>query len=184
MITAFLKQYWQSLAAFLLVVAALVAIYYAGHHAGYQQADQQWSLKWSKRDASDANELAIRIADARAEEQRRQRAANENRTNAQNELAAAKAAADTARAAAGGLHAKAERLAKRLAESERARNAGATGRGEAGTGGAIVLAELFRRSDERAGELAAALDRSRIRGLTCERVYDSLTPENQVTHSQ
>ncbi|GKW21892.1 hypothetical protein PEC302107_36210 [Pectobacterium araliae] len=174
-ITAFLKQYWQPLAAFLLLIGILAALYGAGYHAGHRSADQQWALKWSERDKADATALAQRQAEAREEEQRRQRAANENRTNAQNELAAAKADADTARAAADSLHAKAERLAKRLAESERARNTGIVGGSTAGTGGAVVLAELFRRADERAGELAEALNRSRVRGLTCERSYDSLT---------
>ncbi|UPY96278.1 DUF2514 domain-containing protein [Pectobacterium sp. 21LCBS03] len=174
-ITAVLKRYWQPLIAFLMVAAGLCMVFYAGHNAGYRQADNEWSEKWAKRDTSDANELALRITEARDEEQRRQRIANENRNDAQNKLAAAKADADNARAAADSLHAKAERLAKRLAESERARNTGTTSGSQTGTGGAIVLAELFRRADERAGELAEALDRSRIRGLTCERAYDSLT---------
>ncbi|MEH2922411.1 DUF2514 family protein [Samsonia erythrinae] len=175
-IAAFLKRYWKPLVAFLLAAIALAVLYGAGFHAGYQKADLQWKADWSARDGRDAVALALRQTEAREEEQRRQRAANENRKDAQNKLAAAKDDADNARATADSLHAKAERLAKRLAESERARNAGATGGGQTGSGGAVVLAELFRRADERAGELAAALDRSRIRGLTCERAYDSLAP--------
>lgn len=38
----------------------------------------------------------------------------------------------------------------------------------------LVLAELFRRADKRAGELAAALDQARIAGLACEDAYNSL----------
>ncbi|MGL9751713.1 MAG: DUF2514 family protein [Symbiopectobacterium sp.] len=174
-ITAFLKQYWQPFSAFLLAAIALAALYGAGYQAGNQMADKQRVLKWSERDKADATALALRQAEAREEKQRRQRAANENRTNAQNELAAAKADALTARTVADSLHAKAERLAKRLAERERARSAGIGSGSQAGTGGAIVLAELFRCADERAGELAAALGRSRIWGLTCERAYDSPT---------
>jgi hypothetical protein len=34
-----------------------------------------------------------------------------------------------------------------------------------------VLADLFERADHRAGELAAALDRSRIAGRHCEAAY-------------
>lgn len=36
---------------------------------------------------------------------------------------------------------------------------------------ALVLAELFRRADKRAGDLAAALDQARIAGQACERAY-------------
>ncbi|WP_425502108.1 DUF2514 family protein [Pseudomonas piscis] len=37
-----------------------------------------------------------------------------------------------------------------------------------------MLAELFKRVDERAGDLAADADQSRSRGVTCEQAYDSL----------
>ena len=36
-----------------------------------------------------------------------------------------------------------------------------------------VLADVLGRADQRAGELAAVADESRIRGLTCERAYDA-----------
>lgn len=36
---------------------------------------------------------------------------------------------------------------------------------------ALVLAELFRRADKRAGDLAAALDQARVAGQACERAY-------------
>lgn len=38
----------------------------------------------------------------------------------------------------------------------------------------LVLAELFRRADKRAGELATALDQARIAGKACESAYNSL----------
>ncbi|MDP1045514.1 DUF2514 family protein, partial [Klebsiella pneumoniae] len=39
----------------------------------------------------------------------------------------------------------------------------------------MVLSDLLQRADKRAGELAAAYDRARIAGLTCERSYNSLS---------
>jgi hypothetical protein len=38
----------------------------------------------------------------------------------------------------------------------------------------MVLSNLLQRADKRAGELAAAYDRSRIAGLACERSYDGV----------
>ncbi|KAA0943668.1 DUF2514 family protein [Pseudomonas sp. ANT_H14] len=38
----------------------------------------------------------------------------------------------------------------------------------------MVLADVLKRADERAGEMAVAYDRARIAGLTCERSYESL----------
>ena len=40
---------------------------------------------------------------------------------------------------------------------------------------AVVLAELFRRADERAGDLAAAADAARAAGAACEASFDALT---------
>lgn len=42
------------------------------------------------------------------------------------------------------------------------------------TGPDLVLADLYRSVDDEAQELAAAFDRSRRAGLTCERIYTSL----------
>ena len=38
----------------------------------------------------------------------------------------------------------------------------------------MVLADVFKRADERAGDLAADVDQSRGRGVTCEEAYDGL----------
>jgi hypothetical protein len=37
-----------------------------------------------------------------------------------------------------------------------------------------VLADLFKRADQRAGDLAADADQSRSRGVTCEQAYDGV----------
>jgi len=39
---------------------------------------------------------------------------------------------------------------------------------------ALVLADVLKRADERAGDLATDADQSRGRGVTCEQAYDSL----------
>lgn len=41
------------------------------------------------------------------------------------------------------------------------------------TGPADLLADMLRRADDRAGELAHVADTARARGLACERAYDS-----------
>jgi hypothetical protein len=89
------------------------------------------------------------------------------------QIAQAVADADHARCS-DGLRCEAK-LAARLAASERARGAATASEGAAGTTGSELLAELFRRADQRAGELAAIADQARIRGLTCEAAYDALT---------
>ena len=86
-------------------------------------------------------------------------------------LARAAADADAARAAAG-------RLRGDLADYITSHRAAAQARAAAGqcapdTGPADLLADMLRRADNRAGELAHVADTARTRGLACERAYDS-----------
>jgi hypothetical protein len=54
------------------------------------------------------------------------------------------------------------------------RDTGAAERGETATRAAMVLSDLLKRADARAGELAKAYDGARIAGQACERMYDAL----------
>ena len=70
------------------------------------------------------------------------------------------------------------RLRGELADYLAQHRAAAQARAAAGqcapdTSPAALLAELQRRADERAGELAHVADTARLRGLACERSYDN-----------
>ena len=70
------------------------------------------------------------------------------------------------------------RLQRDLADYLTQHRAAAQARAAAGqcapdTGPAELLADLQRRADDRAGELAHIADDARVRGLACERAYDS-----------
>lgn len=171
MVWAMLIRYWRPLVAFLLVVSG-VWIASNRYQAGEVAADRRWETRWSQRDADDATALAKRQAEARNEEQRRQNEINDIRDKAAQQLAVVQADASTARAAADRLHNSAEILARRLADRERTCQSTATGAGPAESSGAILLAELFRRADERAGEMASSADEARERGLACEAAYE------------
>jgi len=54
-------------------------------------------------------------------------------------------------------------------------NPGATAAGPPAAGPGLVLAELFGRADDRAGELAAFADQAHAAGLACQRAYESLS---------
>ena len=45
---------------------------------------------------------------------------------------------------------------------------------KAATRAAMVLADVLKRADQRAGDLAATADQARARGMTCEKAYDAL----------
>lgn len=168
-------RYWKIVLVAGAVVAAIAAFSHWRWQVGFNEAEGKWQQRWSQRDADDATALAKRQTEARNEEQRRRNEINEIRERAALQLAVVQADANTARAAAGRLHHRAETLARRLADRERTCHSATPGAGQAAGSGAVLLADLFRRADERAGELAAAADEARTRGLACERSYDALS---------
>ena len=120
------------------------------------------TVERSAREATDA---------ARAEEQRRQNEINQVRNDAQQQIKAAAGDAALAASAADSLQQQVDKLlASRSACDSRVAQGSQTIRDLT-----TVLADLRRRADERAGELARIADESRIAGLTCEKAFDALT---------
>jgi len=158
-------RWW--LAALLLVAAGqqyrvLVAQGETGAARG-QMAD--YRLEVAERDQRAA-------AQARQEEQRRAKAQEEARAHAQKERTIAYAGAAGADSAGQRLRSEAGQFA--AAVSCPGLDTAAVARGQATTRAAMVLSDLLARADERAGELAAALDQARVAGQQCEREYDAL----------
>jgi hypothetical protein len=110
-------------------------------------------------------------AQARNEEQRRQAVADEEGESARQELELAKGRAAAAESAANGLRGEIARL--RAGQRATCDTIVAQQR-QAGTSAVVVLGGLLEESDRMAGDLATALERSRIAGLACEAVVDGL----------
>lgn len=124
-----------------------------------------YRLEVSERDRRAATQ-------ARTEEQRRQALADEEGESARQKLELAQSRAAAAESAAGGLRGEIARLrAGRTATC----GAIATQQRQAGTSAVVVLGGLLEESDRMAGDLAAALERSRIAGLACESIYNGLS---------
>lgn len=147
---------------------------------GLAQQVRVWSTQAELADESRAHSsyrLEVAERDRRAataalaETKRRIEAMEEVERNARGELDAARADAAAADASAGGLRREIERLrASRSATC----SAIAAGEREASESAVVVLGELLESADRMAGELAAALDESRVRGRACEAGYDSV----------
>ncbi|GLO38963.1 hypothetical protein PPUN15366_06070 [Pseudomonas putida] len=108
-------------------------------------------------------------AQARTEEQRRQAVADEEGESARKKLELAQDRADAAESAAGGLRGEIARL--RAGHRATCDTIAAQQR-QAGTSAVVVLGGLLEEADRMAGDLATALERSRIAGLACEAVID------------
>lgn len=110
-------------------------------------------------------------AQARQEEQRRQAVADEEGESARQKLELAQGRAATAESAAGGLRGEIARL--RAGHRATCDTIAAQQR-QAGTSAVVVLGGLLEEADRMAGDLATALERSRIAGLACEAVVDRM----------
>lgn len=113
-------------------------------------------------------------AQARTEEQRRQAVADEADRKADEKYAYLEIRAADAESRAVGLRGEIARLRDgRAATCDTI----ATQQRQAGTSAVVVLGGLLEEADRMAGDLAAALERSRIAGLACEAVMDRMKGE-------
>lgn len=151
------------------------AFLYGIYHAGYKSADTHWKLEWAQRDKADLVEESKREGEERAEEQRRQKAADGERERAEKELAQAKTDAAAAGAVGERLQLDLANLRKQLAGSETGRLSATVAASTAKAQVGILLAQLLSESDKAAGEYAAEADRNYAAGQSCERSYDQVT---------
>lgn len=104
------------------------------------------------------------------------------RASASAAIAAATADAGRARTAAAGLQ---RDLAEYITAHRRAaQDRTATGQCAPDTAAVDLLADLQRRADARAGELADVADQARARGTACEREHDAAAALMEATHAQ
>lgn len=159
------------IAVLALVAGALFGVY----HHGLSVKDAEWQAKWSDRDTRDAQAKRDNEATERAKEQARQLAINKVIQDGQQIIDRAISDADAARASADSLRGAADVLAARLATSQAGGHSCTAAASQAATRAVLVLADVFKRADQRAGDLAGYADQSRGRGMTCEQAFDGLS---------
>ncbi len=88
---------------------------------------------------------------------------------------------DTATAAVASANRESDRLrdasdsvAHRFAASQGSGNSCTTAASQAAARAVMVFADLFKRANQRAGNLAGFADQSHARGVTCEQAFDGL----------
>lgn len=158
----------------LLLVALVAGALFGTYHHGLSVKDAEWQAEWNARDTRDTAAALTNEAAERAKEQARQLSINKAIQDGQRTIDQATADAAAARASADGLRSAADTLAARLAASQAGGNSCTAATSKAAARAAMVLADMLKRADQRAGDLAEAADQSRARGLTCEQAYDGL----------
>ena len=157
---------------FWLAVAIGLALAYGGGRWQQSTRDKAaYAAERTKAALSAAVDQVKAVDLARAEEQRRTAAQREIANAATMDLEKARGDARAAGDAAERLRL---RVAELLAAGRAPENSASASTGAPAGNADELLAELFRRADDRAGSLAADLDAARVAGTACERSYDAL----------
>lgn len=165
---------WLKILPYIVALLLVAGALFGAYHHGLSVKDAEWQSQWNARDTRDAQAKAENEAAARTREQAYQQSINKAVQDGQRTIDQATADATAARASADGLRGAADALAARLAASEASGNSCTADASQAATRAAMVLADVLKRADQRAGELAGFADQSHSRGVTCERAYDGL----------
>jgi len=167
-----MKPVWLRILPYIAAVAAVAALLFGAYRHGVSTTSATWQAQWNARDTRDAQAKADNEVAERAKEQARQLSMNKAIQDGQRKIDQATADAADARASADSLRGAADNLAQRLAASEASGNSCAAAASKAATRAAMVLADVFKRADQRAGELAEVADQARARGMTCQQAYE------------
>jgi hypothetical protein len=156
-----------------LLLILSVALGYGAYQHGRTTANTEWQARWAEQGEFQAKARAAAETSYRAEERRRQTAINQVESNAREQNKNAATDAASADALGERLHVAADDLAARSGKCTD--DTDTAERGKAATRAAMVLSDLLKRSDSRAGDLAQAYDRARIAGLACEQAYAAVS---------
>jgi len=165
---------WLRILPYIVALALAVGALFGAYHHGATVTDAKWQGEWNARDTRDAEAKAANAASARALEQAYKQSINKAVQDGQRLIDQATIDASTARASADSLRGAADAIVARLATSEASGNSCTAAAGKAATPAAMVLADVLKRADQRAGDFAEAADQARARGMTCEHAFDGL----------
>lgn len=166
---------WLRLLPYIAAVLLALSALFGAYHHGVNVTDAKWQAQWAERDTRDEAARAENESAARAREQSYQRAIDKAVQDGQRTIDQLTAAADAERASRNGVQLEADKLAARLAASQAGGHSCTAAASAAASRAVMVLADVFKRADERAGELAGYAQDSHARGVTCEQAYDGIS---------
>lgn len=158
------------------VLVVLCALFGAYHH-GVSVTDATWQAEWAKRDTRDEAARAENESAARAREQAYQLSINKVVQDGQRTIDQLTADAAVERASRNGVQLQADKLAARIAASQAGGYSCTAATSAAATRAIMVFADVFKRADERAGDLAGYAQDSHSRGVTCQQAYGALSSD-------
>ncbi|WLG49094.1 DUF2514 family protein [Pseudomonas sp. FP1742] len=170
-----MKPLWLRILPYIAAVLLAAGVLFGAYHHGLSVKEAEWQSAWNDRNTRDAEAKALNESAERAKEQARQLSINKAIQDGQQIIDQAIADAAAARASADSLRGAADTLASRLSASQASGNSCTAAASKAATRAAMVLADVLKRADQRAGDLAEVADQARARGVTCEQAYNGIS---------
>lgn len=164
---------WLKALPYIAAVSFVLGGLFFAYSHGQSVTDAAWQARWNARDTNDAAAKALNESTERAKEQARQQTINKVIQDGQKVIDQAYADAAASRDDRS-LRDAADATAGRVAASQPGGHSCTAAASQAATRAVMVFADVLKRADQRAGDLAANADQSRGRGVTCERAYDGL----------
>lgn len=155
-----------------IAVALVLGCLFGAYQHGVNVTNAKWEKQQSDAQAAQATLRAQEERTAREKEQRNQDDIEAVRAETEKIKAQQQADARSADATRKRLLEQTDRLAASLRSCST--NSGTANGSQTRASTADLLADVLRRADERAGELAQIADRARASGSACERSYDSI----------
>nr|WP_241509581.1 DUF2514 family protein [Pseudomonas ovata] len=168
--TAGAGRLWLAAAGVLLAIGLAFGALYLAYDHGRSVEAADWQIRWNARDAGDQQAWALAQAAEREKEQTRQHSINKAIQDGQKLIDQARTDLADARADDSVRRAADDLAAKRQGSSHSCTAATSA----AATRAVMVLADVLKRADERAENLAGYADEGRARGVTCEQAYQGL----------
>ncbi|MNI29519.1 hypothetical protein D3C81_429910 [compost metagenome] len=159
---------------YIATVAVVAGLLFGAYHHGVSTTNATWQAQWNARDTRDAEAKATNEAAERTREQAYQQSINKAVQDGQRTIDQVTADAAADRTSRNGMQFAVDDLTRRLAASEASGNSCTAAASKAATRAAMVLADVLKRADQRAGDLAEVADEARVRGMICEQAYDGL----------
>lgn len=163
-----LLKYWKQILFFVLIIAVLGFVRHTlkeKYNEGYKKANDEWVLATAIKTAEHEKKINELQKDLQLSNEKVQKDGKEKLESLQTALVAAGNAYDS-------LHNTANLYATRYRQCTNGASAADSG-GKASSP-TLVLAELFRRADARAGELAEYVDRVIIARDACEAAHEAV----------
>lgn len=166
---------YKYIAGVIIVLAVAFGLVGYGAYFATVKNDASWQKKWDDRDKADLEKTAKAEADERANEAAHAQGVAKVSDDAQKTIDSIRADAAVDAQSSIGLRADLDAITGRLVKSQTRLSACVTDASQAATQAAVVLADVLKSVDKRAGELAGTADDAIERGLACESSYQVIS---------